>query len=80
MPEVVKLTPDYDAGIVEVLERLLAEARSGEIIGFGFVTEKTGGYTSSGWQRSPRCNGNSLMGAIGYLQHRFAQSMIEGKA
>lgn len=78
MPEVVSFTRESNAEIVEELERLLDEAKRGEIIGLAFALERPGSYTAHGWKRSPLGNGHVMCAAIRYLDHRFTAGMVEG--
>lgn len=66
--------PNLD--MVEELERLLSEARSGELRGIAYATFKMGGSTGTGWSGS---DGSRLPlgAAIMMLHSRYGEALRE---
>jgi len=60
------------AGVIEEIELLLADAKSGHLRAFAAATVRVGDYTGSVWVRPPNGeHGHTLAAAIGTLSHRY---------
>lgn len=62
--------------IVELLERLLEEAKAGDIRGIAYAISLNNGCKATGWEeadgsRDPLCT------AIGILQHRYLAGLLD---
>ena len=66
---------EADQELVEELERLLAQARSGAVIGVAFVATHSDLATQSGWVGS--IERLSSPGEIDILRHRVIASVID---
>ena len=62
--------------IVETLERLLDEARSGELRGIAYAACKVGDVTATGWDGSDGSR-HPLSTAIAVLNSRYARALYE---
>lgn len=78
MPEPVQLRGQPHAPTVALLEELLAQARAGDVTDFAYALVRRGRVAGQGWERAPETDGNTLMAAIAYLHHRFAENMTAG--
>lgn len=67
--------PDPD--IIEVVEDLLDEAKSGKLRGIAFGAVKTGNALSTGWVGSDGTR-DSLSTSVTLLHHRFVATILEG--
>jgi len=66
------ITPTPHAGLIEGLERMLEQARSGEIVGlYGAITY---GDTSAGTRALGLAN-RSTLGALVVVQHELAEDL-----
>jgi hypothetical protein len=78
---VVALKPKVPEAVPEVvafLEKLLEEAKAGEIRSFAYAAAKIGSETGTGWVMDP--NGSDthvLCSAIATVQHRFMTNLCE---
>ena len=62
--------------VVAALERMLTEAKSGQLRAFAIATVKLGDEAGSLWRRPDTGeHGHALAAAIGYLAHRYNASM-----
>jgi hypothetical protein len=66
------------ADIVEKLERLLAQAKRGDIRALGIVAVRAGCTVSTQFSLGPDANNHELMAGITYLQHRYAVNVCDG--
>lgn len=63
--------------IIASLERLLEQAKAGDLIGLAYATVRTNDVSASGWD-GMSCR-NSLGMAISYLQHRYVVACMENR-
>lgn len=62
--------------IVETLERLLEEAKSGELRGIAYASCKVGDVTATGWNGSDGSR-HPLSTAIAVLNSRYSRALYE---
>jgi len=63
--------------MVETIERLLEDAKSGELRGFAYAAFKNGCLTVTGWEGSDGSR-HPLSSAIAMLQHRYTAALLGG--
>lgn len=64
--------------MVETLEGLLEQAKSGELRGIAYATIRTGDVTGTGWEGSDGSR-HWLSSAILMLHHRYAAALVGGE-
>lgn len=64
---------------IELLEKLLVQAKAGDFTCFAFVAVQDPGAVVSGWSTPPLGNHVRLVGALSYLQHRMNQCLEESE-
>lgn len=67
---------DANPEIVETLERLLEEAKSGELRGIAYAACKVGDVTATGWNGSDGSR-HPLSTAIAVLNSRYSRALYE---
>lgn len=70
------LAGDPNPDIVETLERLLEQARSGELRGIAYAACKVGDVTATGWDGSDGSR-HPLSTAIAVLNSRYSRALYE---
>ena len=63
--------------MVETLEGLLADAKSGVLRGIAYATVREGDITGTGWDGSDGSK-HWLSSAIMMMHHRYSASLLEG--
>ncbi len=71
---VVQITAQFDPGTVELLEELLAHAKTGQLCGFAYVAELRGKCPLFGSEGSYRRNPFDAMGVLTRLWLKLAQA------
>lgn len=69
--EIPTKVPDHD--VIEVLEKLLAQARSGELQSFAYVSSYGNYLTGNGWAGMGK-NNMAIVGELVALQHDIVNS------
>lgn len=62
--------------IVETLEQLLADAKSGDLRAIAYATCRIGNVTGTGWEGSDGTR-NPIAAAIMILGHRYAEALMD---
>lgn len=63
-----------DPDMVEMVERLLVEIKSGAITGVAIAHVDQDGSIGTRWQVDARGNKHMLLGGVSHLQHRISNS------
>lgn len=64
--------------IIETLESLLDEARSGSLIGIAYATVRENGAQGTGWEGESGSR-HTLGTAMMMLQHRYTEALLRGE-
>lgn len=74
LPGCVRLAGDSEPNpdVIAVLERFLADARSGNLQAVAVAGVRVGGVTTQGWTLGSYPHTHALMAAISYLHARYA--------
>lgn len=65
--------------LVEHLETMLAQAKSGQLVGAAYAGVYADGSGRTGWERpSGLIMHDALAAGIMHLQYRYAKAMVEG--
>jgi hypothetical protein len=67
------------AGVVETLERLLADAKSGNLRAIAYAVVRTQNVQATGWDGAAGTR-HPMSGAIMILAHRYAEALHAGRA
>lgn len=83
MAEILKfsdaiLPNEANPGLVETLEILLGQAKSGELRAMAYATVRTNNVRGTGWDGSDGTR-DALSGAIMMLHSRYASDLLKGK-
>ena len=65
--------------IVETLERMLAEAKRGDITAIAYATVRGNGVIGTGWDGEDGAR-YPVASAVMMLHHRYAEAMLSGDA
>ena len=63
--------------IIASLERLMKQAKAGELIGFAYATVREGDFTATGWNGESGTR-HQLTTAIASLNHRYVEALLAG--
>lgn len=66
---------EADPDIIDLMEEMLEDAKSGQLRGIAFATVRMGNVLGSGWVGSDR---DSMATSVMLLHHRFAATILEG--
>lgn len=66
-----------EPAVIELLEKLLADAKRGNIQAIAIAGVRVGGLTTQAWEQGDGPNRHPLMASISYLQASFAASALE---
>lgn len=81
---IVELKPGYlpdkpYEGVVATLERLLADAKSGNLRAIAYAVVRAQGVQATGWDGAAGTR-HPMSGAIMILHHRYAEALHAGRA
>jgi hypothetical protein len=65
------------AELVETLEYLLKDAKSGELVALGYATVRNGKVKGTGWDGMAGTR-DTLGSAINMLHHRYTKALLDG--
>lgn len=71
------LPGEANPDMVATIERLLEQAKSGELRGFAYATFAIGDITGTGWEGSDGSR-HPISSAIAMLQHRYTEALLAG--
>ena len=71
-----RIPGEPSAIVIETLERLLADARRGEVIGFAYAIVRPNGEQATGWDGEGGSR-HTVASAIMMLNHRYATALLK---